>query len=177
MASLLRSLLTRPVFKPAYTTRVVVHRRNFTCLRNTPRTTNGSFYPNLAAALVPTLLPSIGRSQADRGELPATVGITEYAQKALGEVVYVELPRADAEVEAGEVVGAVESVKSASDILSPLSGTIVEANNELGNNPKLINKSAEGDGWICKIKVDDPEDIEALMSKEDYDAHVKGMGH
>jgi len=110
-------------------------------------------------------------------ELLATVGITQYAQKALGEVVFVDLPEENNEVEAGETVGAVESVKSASDILSPVSGLVVKANTELAGNPKLINESAEDNGWICKIEVKDSKEIEALMDKEGYDAYIEGADH
>lgn len=110
-------------------------------------------------------------------ELLATVGITQYAQKALGEVVFVELPEEDLEVGAGDPIGAVESVKSASDILSPVSGLVVKANTELASNPKLINESAEDNGWICKIEVKDSKEIETLMDKKGYDAYIEGADH
>ncbi|KAH8704067.1 glycine cleavage system H protein [Talaromyces proteolyticus] len=98
----------------------------------------------------------------------ATIGITEYAAKSLGDVVYVELPTADLELSAGEPVGAVESVKSASDVLSPVSGKIIAGNETLGDNPKTINASPEADGWIAKIEVNDPSELDALMDKEAY---------
>jgi len=88
--------------------------------------------------------------------------------------VFVDLPAADNEVKAGDTIGAIESVKSASDILSPVSGLVVKANIELGTNPKLINESAEDDGWICKIAVKDGKEIEALMDEEGYDAYIRG---
>ncbi|PWW79410.1 hypothetical protein C7212DRAFT_309992 [Tuber magnatum] len=163
MASLLRSFFARPVFKPTCTARVVVRRRNFTA---------GNYFlcKKYTEDHEWVLLSDSNRNIA-------TVGITKYAQNALGEVVFVELPQANTEVEVGQVIGAVESVKSASDILSPISGTIAEANSKLGRNPKLINMSAEDDGWICKIEVKDPVEIEALMDKKGYDAYVVGMDH
>lgn len=98
----------------------------------------------------------------------ATIGITEYAAKSLGDVVYVELPTADLEIAAGEPVGAVESVKSASDVLSPVSGKVIDGNAVLGDKPKTINESAEGDGWIAKIEVNDPSELESLMDETAY---------
>ncbi|KAI9879856.1 MAG: glycine cleavage system H-protein subunit, partial [Pleopsidium flavum] len=81
-----------------------------------------------------------------------TIGISTYAAKALGDVVYVELPTADLEVNAGDSIGAVESVKSASDIMTPVSGKIIEANNVLEEKPGTINKGPEGEGWIARIR-------------------------
>ncbi|EED14854.1 glycine cleavage system H protein [Talaromyces stipitatus ATCC 10500] len=98
----------------------------------------------------------------------ATIGITEYAAKSLGDVVYVELPTADLEVAAGEPVGAVESVKSASDVLSPVSGKVIDGNAVLGDKPKTINESPEGEGWIAKIEVNDPSEVEGLMDQKAY---------
>jgi glycine cleavage system H protein len=98
----------------------------------------------------------------------ATIGITEYAAKALGDVVYVELPTADLEIVAGEPVGAVESVKSASDVLSPVSGKVIDGNAVLGDKPKTINESAEGEGWIAKIEINDPSEMESLMDEKAY---------
>ncbi|EEA23182.1 hypothetical protein EYB25_005926 [Talaromyces marneffei] len=98
----------------------------------------------------------------------ATIGITDYAAKALGDVVYVELPTADLEIAAGEPVGAVESVKSASDVLSPVSGKVIDGNAVLGDKPKAINESPEGDGWIAKIEITDPSELESLMDEETY---------
>lgn len=101
-------------------------------------------------------------------KLPATIGITEYAAKSLGDVVYVELPTADLEIAAGEPVGAVESVKSASDVLSPVSGKVIDGNAVLGDKPKTINESPESDGWIAKIEVNDPSELETLMDEKAY---------
>lgn len=104
----------------------------------------------------------------------ATIGITEYAQTSLGQVVFVELPTPNTQVSAGDPIGAVESVKSASDILSPVAGIVVEANQELVNKPSLINTSAEDQGWVCKVQIEDVEQVEGLMDKERYDAFVHG---
>ncbi|EPS39248.1 hypothetical protein H072_6967 [Dactylellina haptotyla CBS 200.50] len=101
----------------------------------------------------------------------ATVGITDYAQDQLGEVVFVELPGVGEIKEAGDSIGAVESVKSASDIISPLSGTIVEENAVLGDSPTLINSEAEtGEGWVVKIQVTDRvnDELKDLMDAEAY---------
>lgn len=98
----------------------------------------------------------------------ATIGISEYAAKALGDVVFVELPTVDLEVEAGGSIGAVESVKSASDIMSPVSGVITEANSVLEEKPSTINKSPEADGWLAKIKVSAPDEVAKLMDADGY---------
>ncbi|KAL5397340.1 hypothetical protein PMIN06_002691 [Paraphaeosphaeria minitans] len=101
-----------------------------------------------------------------------TLGISEYAAKALGDVVYVELPEVDLEVSSGEAIGAVESVKSASDILSPIGGTVTEVNDALQEKPGNLNKDPEGDSWIVKIAVSgEPEG--KLMTKEEYTAFTE----
>lgn len=105
--------------------------------------------------------------------LTATVGITAFAAHALGDAVFVELPTVDTEVVAGEAFGAVESVKSASDIMSPVSGTVVETNQKLADKPSLINKSPEQDGWILKMKVSDASELDGLMEASQYEAYVK----
>lgn len=97
-----------------------------------------------------------------------TIGISTYASKALGDVVYVELPTADLEVSKGDSIGAVESVKSASDIMTPVSGTIVEANTVLESEPGKINQGPEGEGWIARIEVADQTEMEGLMGGEEY---------
>jgi len=102
-----------------------------------------------------------------------TIGITEYASKALGDVVYVELPELGLDVTKGDTIGAVESVKSASDIMTPVSGTVKDHNKVLEEKPGTINKSPEGDGWLAKIEVSDASELDSLMSKEDYDAFEK----
>ena len=96
------------------------------------------------------------------------VGITDYAQGALGDVVYVELPEADSEVEMGDEVAVVESVKAASDIYAPLSGTITEVNESLEGNPELVNTDPYRDGWFFRLKLRDVEELSSLMDSESY---------
>ena len=95
------------------------------------------------------------------------IGITDYAQNALGNVVYVDMPDVDDEVEAGEEFGAVESVKAASDLFSPVSGTVVEVNEALEDQPELVNQDAFAN-WIIKVKLSDKSELDALMSAADY---------
>jgi glycine cleavage system H protein len=95
------------------------------------------------------------------------VGITDYAQQALGNVVYVDMPDVDDEVEAGEEFGAVESVKAASDLISPVSGTVVEVNSALEDEPELINQDAYAN-WIIKVEMTEPMEIENLMDAKTY---------
>ncbi|WP_273530824.1 glycine cleavage system protein GcvH [Leyella lascolaii] len=99
----------------------------------------------------------------------AYIGITDYAQHALGNIVYVDMPEVDDEVEAGEDFGAVESVKAASDLISPVSGTVVEINEALEDNPELINKDAFAN-WIIKISLSDKSELENLMDAAAYSA-------
>lgn len=95
------------------------------------------------------------------------VGITDYAQEQLGNVVYVDMPSEGDEVNAGEEFGAVESVKAASDLISPVSGEVVEVNEALEDTPELINKDAF-ENWIMKVKLSAPEELENLMNATDY---------
>lgn len=95
------------------------------------------------------------------------VGITDYAQHELGNVVYVDMPEVDDEVTAGEEFGAVESVKAASDLLSPVSGTVVEVNEELEDQPEKINEDAFGN-WIIKVKLSGPSELDNLMDAKAY---------
>ncbi|PWN91817.1 glycine cleavage H-protein [Acaromyces ingoldii] len=97
-----------------------------------------------------------------------TMGITDYAQKSLGDVVYVELPSEGSEVKQGEQIGAVESVKAASDIYSPVTGVIKEVNSKLSDEPGLLNKSPEDNGWLCKIQLSKPAEFEVLLDGEAY---------
>ena len=99
------------------------------------------------------------------------VGITDYAQNALGNVVYVDMPEVDDEVTAGEEFGAVESVKAASDLMSPVSGTVVEVNEALEDEPGLINKDAF-ENWIIKVELSDKSELEGLMDAEAYKAMI-----
>lgn len=100
---------------------------------------------------------------------PGTLGISTYAAHALGDVVYIELPEVSLSVSAGDAIGAVESVKSASDILTPVSGTVVDINKALENKASEVNRDPEGEGWIAKIEVEgEPEG--KVMSQEEYRA-------
>ena len=98
----------------------------------------------------------------------ATVGVTDYAQEQLTDVVFVELPELNKIVEPSESIAAIESVKSVSDILAPLSGEIIEINEDLIDNPQLINEDAYGKGWMFKIKLSKPEEQENLLNHSDY---------
>ncbi|KAF8328220.1 glycine cleavage H-protein, partial [Cantharellus anzutake] len=104
----------------------------------------------------------------------ATISITNHAQNSLGDVVFVELPTAGEEIKAGEQIGAVESVKAASDIYAPVSGVIEEVNEQLDSVPSLLNKSPEGDGWLCKLKATNPAELDALLTAEAYAKYCEG---
>ncbi|XP_078608573.1 glycine cleavage system H protein-like [Branchiostoma floridae x Branchiostoma japonicum] len=102
-----------------------------------------------------------------------TIGITNHAQASLGELVYVELPEVGKELSKGEECGTVESVKAASDLLAPVSGVCIEVNSTLEEDPSPINSSPYEDGWILKMKLSKPEELEELMDEEAYQAFVK----
>ena len=103
----------------------------------------------------------------------ATVGISDYAQKELGDVVYAEIPTAGAEVAAGASIASVESVKAVSDVYSPVSGLIEEANQDLVDNPANINEDPYGAGWIAKIRLSDSGPLAGLMSAREYQVYVE----
>lgn len=96
------------------------------------------------------------------------IGITDYAQDALGDVVFVQLPEPGATVQAGDSFAEVESTKSVSDIYAPVSGTVAEINAELGDAPQRLNEDPYGDGWICVIRPDDPSSMDALLDADGY---------
>ena len=100
------------------------------------------------------------------------IGITDYAQHELGNVVYVDMPDVDDEVSAGEEFGAVESVKAASDLNSPVSGTVVEVNSALEDEPELLNSDALGN-WSIKVRIENPDELQSLMSASEYEAICK----
>jgi glycine cleavage system H protein len=106
----------------------------------------------------------------------AVIGITEYAQDALGDLVYVELPQVGRQVKKGEDFAVVESVKTAAEVYSPVSGEIVAINDNLSGDPELIKKSLDA-GWIAKIKMTDPGEIKNLMDKQAYDEFLKKQDH
>ena len=100
------------------------------------------------------------------------VGISDFAQDALGDVVFVELPEVGTEVTAGKAFGVVESVKAVSDIYAPVSGVVEEINEELPEAPEVINTSPYGDGWMIKIRLTDPGELDELMDAATYQAHI-----
>ncbi len=102
----------------------------------------------------------------------ATVGITDFAQDQLGEVVYVDLPGAGDVVAAGEAFGEVESVKSVSELYAPVSGEIVEVNDALADTPETVNADAYGGGWMIKVKLENPSQVDELLSAAEYDDFV-----
>ena len=104
------------------------------------------------------------------GEI-ATVGISDYAQHELGDIVYLELPEVGAHVSAGVAFGVVESVKAVSDLLSPVSGEVIESNAPATENPDVINTSPYGDGWLVKVRISDDATLERLMSATEYAQH------
>ena len=103
----------------------------------------------------------------------ATVGITFYAQEQLGDVVFVELPEADTAADQGSEVAVVESVKAASDIYAPVTGTIIESNAELSDRPELVNEDPENDGWFFKMNLSDTSELEDLLDETDYQAFIQ----
>jgi len=111
------------------------------------------------------------------GANTVTMGITDHAQELLTDVVYVELPAVGRKVKKMQPFAVVESVKSVSDIFAPVSGEVLEVNQALEATPELINKDAFGEGWIAKIKMDDPSELDSLMTAEGYEEHVKTNPH
>jgi glycine cleavage system H protein len=105
----------------------------------------------------------------------ATIGITDYAQKALGDVVYVELPKVGAKVAKGAAAGVVESVKSASEVYSPVTGEVVEVNAALAADPALVNQDAQGKAWFFKVKISNDDDLKSLKDENAYNAYVQGL--
>lgn len=104
----------------------------------------------------------------------ATVGITDFAQGELGDIVYIEIETLDENVAQEEVFGTVEAVKTVSDLFMPLSGTVSEFNTELEDAPEKVNEDPYGAGWMIKIELDDPSAIEGLLSAAEYESHVSG---
>lgn len=105
----------------------------------------------------------------------ATIGITDYAQSQLGDAVFIELPEVGREVESGEVIATVESIKAVSEIYSPLTGKIISINEDLANEPSLLNSDPYGDGWICDIQIKDLTEVEDLMTADDYRAYLEAI--
>jgi glycine cleavage system H protein len=111
--------------------------------------------------------------KADGGT--ATIGITNYAQESLGDIVFVDLPKPGSEITAGKTFGSVESVKAVSDLYAPASGTVTEVNGELATAPEKINKDAHG-SWMLKIKLKNPDELKALLTPADYEKFVSEEG-
>jgi len=111
--------------------------------------------------------------KADAGDV-VTVGITDYAQGELGDVVYVELPKVGTSFKDHDVFGTIEAVKAVSELFAPLAGEIVEVNPRLDGEPSLVNSDPYGDGWMVKIRVADPKARESLLSADAYKQHIGG---
>jgi glycine cleavage system H protein len=103
----------------------------------------------------------------------ATIGITDYAQDALGDIVYIDLPEIDIEIEANSEIGEIESTKATSSIISPVSGKVTEINEDLAESPEVLNDDPYGKGWIAVIEVDDPAEADDLMDSSEYLKYVE----
>jgi glycine cleavage system H protein len=106
----------------------------------------------------------------------ATVGITHYAQDQLGDIVFVEIPEAGKQVEKGEVIGTIESVKAVSEIYAPVSGKLTAVNDALDGTPETVNSDPHGDGWYCKLELADKGELEGLMDAAAYEEFVESSG-
>jgi glycine cleavage system H protein len=100
------------------------------------------------------------------------LGVTDYAQQQLGDIVFLEMPEAGSEINAGEPFGVIESVKAVSELYAPLSGTVIEANAALADMPELVNQSCYEDGWILRIEATDPDEFDTLMDVNEYREYV-----
>ena len=105
----------------------------------------------------------------------ATIGITDYAQEQLGDVVYVELPEVGKTIEAGDEAAVVESVKAASEVYTPVSGEVIDVNSDIEATPAGVNEDAMGDGWFVKLRMADPSELEKLMDETAYKEFVEGL--
>ncbi|KAK7058904.1 glycine cleavage system H-protein subunit [Paramarasmius palmivorus] len=152
--------------------RQAVFSRSSSLLRRTvPVSSRAIYRPNLTRTLITKRYTQEHESVTfDDSTGLGVISITDHAQSSLGDVVFVELPTQGSEVAQGDQIGAVESVKAASDIYAPVSGTIEEINETLSSQPGLLNKSPEDKGWLCKIKLSDPSEMEKLMTEEEYKA-------
>jgi len=107
----------------------------------------------------------------------AIIGITDFAQKQLGDIIYVDLPQAGKVLEAHQAVASVESVKSVSDVFSPVAGEVIAVNEALSQTPDVINKDPHGEGWIVKIRIKNKEELKNLMKAIDYEKYLEGLEH
>jgi glycine cleavage system H protein len=106
----------------------------------------------------------------------ATIGITDYAQHSLGDVVYIDMPRVGDKFGAHEAIGSVESVKAVSEVFTPIAGEIVQVNEGLNDAPEKVNSDPYGDGWFIKVKMDNPGEADALLSGEEYEEYLSSNG-
>ena len=106
----------------------------------------------------------------------ATVGISDYAQEQLGEIVFVELPEAGTPLEKGSEAAVIESVKAASEVYAPASGEVTESNADLDADPGKVNADATGEGWLYRMKISDSSDLDDLMSEDEYKGYAEGLG-
>jgi glycine cleavage system H protein len=106
-----------------------------------------------------------------------TIGITDYAQKELGDVVFVELPQVGTQLEAADELGSIESVKAVSELFAPVSGEVVEINETLAEKPELINTDPYGDGWMIRVRLSDPTELDDLMNAEEYEEYCETESH
>jgi glycine cleavage system H protein len=104
----------------------------------------------------------------------AKIGITDFAQQELGDIVYVELPETGKQVKSGDVLGTIESVKAVSEIFAPVSGTVVEVNEALDGSPEKVNAEPHGDGWYCTLRLVDAAEVEQLLDAEGYEKLIAG---
>jgi glycine cleavage system H protein len=110
------------------------------------------------------------------GEI-GTIGITDYAQKELGDVVFIELPQVGTQLEAADEMGSIESVKAVSELFAPVSGEVVEINETLAEKPELINTDPYGDGWMIRVRLSDPSELDDLMNAEEYEEYCETESH
>ena len=103
----------------------------------------------------------------------ATIGITDYAQSQLGDIVFVEFPDINSEINQNETFGVIEAVKTVADLFAPVSGEIIEVNSSLEDSPNFINSDPYGSGWIIKVKINDSNEYNGLMSSDDYEEHIQ----
>lgn len=107
----------------------------------------------------------------------ATIGITDYAQKELGDVVFVELPKTGTQLEAANELGSIESVKAVSELFAPVSGEVIEVNEALTDKPELVNTDPYGDGWMIRVRMSDATEVDELMTAEEYEEYVETESH
>ena len=106
----------------------------------------------------------------------ATIGITDHAQSELGDIVYIDMPKAGTMVEKGKTLGSVESVKAVSDVYAPVSGEVIEVNQELAGGPELLNQDPHGAAWLVKIRLSTPDEIEQLLTAGEYQEYLGAQG-